>query len=286
MRNQQTDHLVLEESTYLAHFPEQHFTIAHNLVGHPLFEPDSLLALARSLPPQCVEYNAANVAVSQNPAHTPTTGLGIEDTIRNIEQSNSWVVLKYVEHNPVYRDLLYECVTEMLPYSERCQAGAHQLEAYIFISSPGSVTPYHFDDEHNFLLQIQGDKQIHTWPLQQPGGITHREIERYYAGAHRNIPLPEEIVKDETVFQLAPGEGLHIPVHSPHWVKNGQRASVSFSVTFRTAALTREARIHWLNARLRKIGLRPRQYGVSPVLDKPKYWVARAALATAERLRR
>lgn len=286
MNNSHNNHLVLDESTYLENFPRRHFTIAHNLVGHPLLELDSLLKLAHSLPPYCVEYNAANVQVSQNPTETPMTGLGIEETIRHIDESNSWVVLKYVEHHPEYRQLLLACVHEMLPYSEFCQSGAHQPEAYIFISSPGSITPYHFDDEHNFLLQIRGEKHVHTWPLDQPGGISHRELEAYYAGAHRNIPLPDNIVGDELMYRLTPGDGLHIPVHSGHWVKNGDDVSVSFSVTFRTTKLSREARVHWLNARLRRRGFDPRPYGQSRLIDSGKYWVARAAIAAANRLRR
>ena len=31
-------------------------------------------------------------------------------------------------------------------------------EAFIFISSPNTVTPYHMDPEYNFLLQIRGTK--------------------------------------------------------------------------------------------------------------------------------
>ena len=54
-------------------------------------------------------------------------------------------------------------------------------EGFIFISSPGSITPFHMDPEYNFLLQIRGEKQISIW-----GG----KDRRFYQRAHsRNIFL-------------------------------------------------------------------------------------------------
>src|SRR3546814_11084435 len=34
---------------------------------------------------------------------------------------------------------------------------------WIFITSPNTVTPFHFDKEHNFILQIHGRKRIYVW---------------------------------------------------------------------------------------------------------------------------
>ena len=42
----------------------------------------------------------------------------------------------------------------------RARAG---LEGFIFVSSPGSVTPYHIDPERNFLLQVRGNKTMHMF---------------------------------------------------------------------------------------------------------------------------
>ncbi len=35
-------------------------------------------------------------------------------------------------------------------------------------------------------------------------------------------------------FDLQPGSGLHFPVTYPHWVKNADEVSISFSIAFRT----------------------------------------------------
>ena len=277
--------LRIDDALFREHFPYRHFRIGHQLAGHRLFTLDRLLALARTQPPGTVEYYSGAAAVSQDPSTTPVTGRSLEETVRNIEVAGSWVVLKYVERDPDYRALLGECVDELRARSEAIEPGTHRLEAYIFISSPGSVTPYHFDEEHNFLLQIHGSKQVHTWTLEQ-AGIDQLAVERIYLGGHRNQPFPEEIQPLATTFTLAPGDGLHIPVHTPHWVKNGGEVSVSFSVTFRSRRIARDAAVHWLNGKLRRYGLSPRPPGESATRDRAKYLGARLTVKTSSLLRR
>jgi cupin superfamily protein len=278
-------HLQIDGKLLRECFPNRHFRIAHRLTDHPLFTIERLLRLAKSLPPHFVEYYSGKAAVSQDPSTTPVTGLSLEETIRNIDVTDSWVALKYVELDPDYRALLLECVEEVRQHSEAILPGTHQLEAYIFISSPGSVTPFHFDPEHNFLLQIRGSKLVHAWTSDR-AGINELDLEHYYLGGHRNIPLRDEIVSQEETFPLAAGQGLHIPVHSPHWVKNGDEVSISFSVTFRSALLARDASIRWLNGRLRRFGLSPRPPGRALMVDAAKVWMSRAARTAIRRLRR
>ena len=276
--------LRIDDALFRERFPLRHFRIAHTLADHPLFTLERLLRLAQALPERAVEYYSGAAAVSQDPSTTPVTGLSLEQTVRDIAVAGSWVALKYVERDPEYRALLTECVDELRAHSERIRPGTHRLEAYIFISSPGSVTPYHFDEEHNFLLQIRGAKQVHTWTLER-AGITQLDVERIYGGGHRNQPFPDAIGPLAQTFALAPGDGLHIPVHTPHWVKNGDQVSVSFSVTFRSRRIARDAAVHWLNGRLRRFGLSPRPPGEAAARDIAKYWTARVAARAERRLR-
>ncbi|MCB1667052.1 MAG: cupin domain-containing protein [Porticoccaceae bacterium] len=276
--------LVVEQNAFLDNFPDRHFCIRHHLAGHPLFQPERLLKLAQNLPRHCIEFNAAYAEVSQNPHLTPSTGLGLEETIRNIATSDSWVVLKYVEQDEAYRNLLFQCVRELTPLSETRTPGTHQLEAYIFLSSPGSVTPFHFDDEHNFLLQISGWKNFHAWRIDGAGAATQLDIEAYYQGAHRNLPIRPQAPQADQVFTLKPGDGLHVPVHSPHWVKNGDEVSISFSITFRSKSLAREVVIHRFNGALRRMGLTPKPLGHSPFTDHLKFYLAKTGLSIKSRL--
>lgn len=274
-----TRHLILDRDTIgaiSARFPDHPFRLGHQLAGHPLFEPDRLIALADRLPADCIEYNSGNLAISQDPNKTPDNGLTATETIRRIDEVESWVVMKYIELDDKYRDLLLECVEELAPYSEQNTREIHQIEGYIFVSSPGAVTPFHFDDEHNFLLQIRGTKDVHTWDGADPAVVDHLDFERYYNGAHRNIVYRTEFGEKCRTYRLEPGQGLHIPVHGPHWVKNGSGSSISFSVTFRSEQLRREAAVHWLNGKLRARGLSPQPFGASPLKDRLKFQAVRA----------
>ena len=269
-------HLIIDDEAaacFSSHFPTRHFRIQHDLVDHPLLSLDRMLELALALPPQCVEFNQADLEVGQDPNLTPYTGLNLERTIREIADCNSWVALKYLELDSEYRELLVECIQQLAPLSEARTPGIRQLEAYAFISSPGAVTPFHFDDEHNFLLQIQGSKTVTTWEAEV---MSHLDLERSYRGTHRNLRYPKELDSSARRFELKPGDGLHIPVHSPHWVKNGPEVSISFSVTFRSAPLAKEAAVHWVNDKLRRRGLPVRPYGRSALADSSKFLLARA----------
>lgn len=278
--------LKLDASEFSACFPDRQFRIGHNLADHPLFEIERLLLLASSLPERLVEYNAGNLSVHQDPELTPRNGLSIKDTVRRIDECNSWMVLKCVEHDPEYRALLNACIDEVRPCGDVCSGGLHQCEAYVFLSSPNAVTPYHNDDEHNFLLQIRGEKTVHTWDPRDPDVLSHIDLERSYTGGHRNLVFREELNEFDSAFDLRPGDGLHIPVNSPHWVQNGPTISISFSVTFRTAKLHREETIHWFNGHLRKRGFSPSPYARSAIGDALKYPVARVTRSAIRALRR
>jgi hypothetical protein len=65
--------------------------------------------------------------------------------------------------------------------------------------------------------------------------------------------------------------GLHVPVTAPHWVKNGDAVSISFSITFRTPASERRNSVYATNAWLRGRGLRPRPFGESRWRDELKF---------------
>src|SRR4051812_8518179 len=85
-------------------FDRRPFLIRHHLTDHPLFALPRLLELARSLPEANVEYNAGQLPVNCDPKLTPRNGLSIEETVRRISECKSWMVLKYVETDPEYRE--------------------------------------------------------------------------------------------------------------------------------------------------------------------------------------
>ena len=250
-----------------AKFGRAPFIIQHRLAPHRLFALPRLVELARSLPAGKVEWNSGNVPVSLDPGETPRNGLSPEETIRRIEQCSSWLVLKNVERDPEYAELLDRCLGEVDRAAPDLTAGMHGFESFIFVSSPNAVTPYHMDPEENFLLQIRGRKIMRVF---ERSVLTAVELERFHTGAHRNLVYRDAYATRARAFTLMPGIGLHVPVTTPHWVQNGPEVSVSFSITFRTRATARAAHAHQMNAILRKIGIEPSPVGESALRDRVK----------------
>ncbi len=266
----------LDARVFDNYFNRLPFMIRHTLARHELFSLPRLVELAQTLPEDRVEYNSGTIPVSQDPARTPRNGLSVTETIRRIEECQSWLVLKNVERNPAYRALLHNCLDEIQPFTEKLAPQMYGREAYIFVSSPGSVTPFHIDNEYNFLLQIRGEKEVNQFDRADRSVISEVELEKFYTGGHRNLAYQEEYAAKAKVFTLKPGDGLHFPIAAPHWVKNGNAVSISFSITFRNPHSDHRELVYRVNSRLRQYGINPAPVGVSPWRDHLKSNALRA----------
>lgn len=243
-------------------FNRRPFVITHRLSDHALFTLPRLVELARSLPEDRVEYNSGKLPVSVDRGMTPRNGLSVEETIRRIEHCQSWMALKNVEQDGEYGALLARALAQVAEHSEPIYPGMCHAEAFIFVSSPGSITPYHIDPEYNFLLQIRGSKFVHMLDGSRPDVLSEEELEEFYvAGATRNLTYREDLRQQEWVTRLDPGQALHFPLTFPHWVENGPEVSISFSITFRADASNRREVLYRINHRLRRLGLKPRPVG-------------------------
>lgn len=263
--------LHIDRSVFNNKFDRRAFSLRHRLTDHPLFAIERLVELAQTLPSDQIEYNAGDLPVNQDPDLTPQNGLSAEETVQRIEHCDSWLVLKRVESDPDYRVLLDQCLDEIRDLSELIQPNMHQREGFIFVSSPGAVTPYHMDPELNFLLQIRGSKVMRVWDPADRVVISELDLEDYFSSdSHRNLEYRDEYARRCDRFELTPGLALHVPMAVPHWVKNGDGVSVSFSITFRTAASRDRERLYQLNARLRSLGLSPHPVGASASRDAAK----------------
>lgn len=269
--------LTVEEAMFQDHYPDRAFRVRHRLMGHELLTIEALLALARRLPERLIEYNSGELPIGQDPNLTPLNGLTAEETIARIRDNRSWLVLKLIEHDPLYRDLLDRCLADVTPLAERRTPGTGQREGYVFISSPGAVTPFHIDNEHNFLLQIQGGKTIHIWPADDREAVSEEQLEAYHDGAHRNLAYDERIAPRGVPYRLEPGDGVFVPITAPHWVRNGDEVSISLSVTFRSGHSERQSAVYRCNRRLRALGLRPRPFQGHGWTDQIKWQTMRIA---------
>ena len=245
------------QSAFAELYPEDAGTFAHCLVGHPLFELEALAQLAGRMRPCDVEQNLAKLPISVDPTALRENGLSVVDTIRSIEHNDSWMVLKFVEQDQIYRQLLNAILDELTPVVGPRTGPMLKREAFIFVSSPDAITPFHFDPEHNILLQLRGQKVMTVFPAGDPEIAGPEEHERFHMGGHRNLPYDEAFGPKGRDHQLRAGEAIYVPVKAPHWVRNGPAPSVSFSITWRSEWSYREANAHGMNNLLRRAGIHP-----------------------------
>lgn len=258
--------LELDTDTLTRKFARGPFAVRHNLGDHPLFSLERIAELADSLEDGQVESNPGEVpevlpgGIGEDPDLPPG------EIVRGIDSNGYWIVLKRIESDPEYRALLDRSLDEVIPHVAHREGGASRKEAFIFLSAPNSTTPSHIDPEHNLLLQIRGSKDIVVGGFADPRA-REVEIERYYGGGHRNLPA---VPANAKAFHMEPGDGVYVPVHAPHMVKNGPTVSVSFSITFYTEASERLGDIYAVNARMRRLRLSPAPPGRHPRADRLK----------------
>ena len=238
-------------------YPLQAGLLHHHLPDHPLLSLEALAQLGEGLPASEVEYNPGNVPIGILPEDLPSNGLSIGETIRTIDTNGSWAVLKNIENVEAYRALLMDLLGELKPVVEPRTGAMLTPQGFIFISSPGSITPFHFDPEHNILLQLKGQKVMNVWPSGDERFAHRREHERYHTGGHRNLPWQDAYHGDAQQVRLGPGDAVLMPVMAPHFVANGDAPSVSLSITWRSEWSYRESEAHAANAALRRAGFDP-----------------------------
>ncbi|MEL7199164.1 MAG: cupin-like domain-containing protein [Pseudomonadota bacterium] len=255
--------------TFSAKYPETPHLLTHSLGRNELLELDALATLAEELPKDSIEYNRGDLPIGVD-GKPGATGLSIDETIRQIHASNSWAVLKNVEQAPAYKKLLADLLEELRSSIEAKTGQMLTPQAYIFISSPNAVTPYHFDPEHNILLQIEGTKVMTQFPAGD-GRFARDEVhESYHTGGPRELEWDETFLGEGRSFPLSPGDGVFVPVMAPHFVKNGPKSSISLSITWRSEWSYAESEARALNHHLRRMGLSPNPPGRWPKSNVPK----------------
>lgn len=263
-------------ANFASSYPEGAHMLEHDLVKHPLLELDALALLAENLPAASIEYNRGDVPIGVD-GKPGGTGLSIGETIRKIAASNSWAALKNIEQSPPYAALLHELIGELREVIEPRTGEVLTPQGFVFISSPGAVTPYHFDPEHNVLLQLRGSKAMTVFPAGDARFAPDRVHEAYHTGGARELRWDDSLLEHGRKFELQPGDALYVPVMAPHFVCNGDAASISLSITWRSGWSYAEADARAFNHLLRRWGMNPRPPGRWPASNRAKSLAARIA---------
>ncbi|WP_336986006.1 JmjC domain-containing protein [Altererythrobacter aquiaggeris] len=268
---------------FAARYPETPHTLRHDLSRHDLLTLDAIARLGETLPAHCAEYNRGDcpIGVGEKPA---ATGLSIGDTIRGADGTNSWAVLKNIEQDPAYSALLTSLLGEIRPEIEAKTGPMLLTQGFIFVSSPNAVTPYHFDPEHNILLQLAGHKVMTQFTAGNTQFAADTAHETYHTGGARELAWSDDFIAGGREFPLGPGDALYVPVMAPHFVRNGPATSISLSITWRSKWSYAEADSRAFNHALRKFGLAPRPPGRWPASNRVKSIAARTLRRAGYRL--
>ena len=256
-------------------YPETPIVIRHRLASHALLELPALARLASALPPRSIEYNFGDLPIGVD-GKPDANGLTIEETIRRIADAQSWAVLKNIGQAPEYEALLHELLGELRPAIEARTGALLRPQGFVFISSPRSVTPYHFDPEHNLLLQLTGTKEMMQFPAGDARCAADEIHEGYHSGGPRELAWDESLHAFGTGYALGPGQALHVPVMAPHYVRNGPEPSISLSITWRSEWSFAEADARGMNRLIRRAGWPPRAPGRWPATNAGKATAFRA----------
>jgi hypothetical protein len=253
----------------------------HALAGHPLLRLESLAQLAIRQPHE-VRFQSGRVPIGTNMQTAPqqyATGLSLRETVEHLDTSGSFVQINRVESDSQYAPL----VDEVLDAASRELSPADGAMAArfcsVFLSSPGSITPFHLDHEQNFLCQIRGSKVLRVWDPRDRSVVPEETLESFHAEySWRDVRYCDEFLPRAQEYRLRSGDGVYMPMGAPHAVENGAEVSITVSFLFNTVAAQREARAHIWNHRLRRMGIAPAPVGRSPARDRLKAGVCAAVV--------
>jgi hypothetical protein len=255
-----------------ASFDRKPFGYDHNLNGLDLFEFDTLCGLAR-------KYEKDYFVASG--ARTPATDFySVKygeftpyEALQQLDAGHQRVLLKRPEqYDPRYRELMHHLFEQAIAL--RGGLGRNErlvrLDSSILISSAATITPFHFDPEISFFFQVEGDKIYHLFA---PSVLSEAELERFYWMGIVNIGQVDLAGRDpgeEYVFYLHPGQGMHQPQNSPHWVETTASRSISYVFSFETNHSRALGRTRAFNHYMRKLGVAPAPPRAQPAFDEAK----------------
>ncbi len=243
--------------------------------GTPLLTRKRLVGLANSLPADLVEFNPGNLPITVSPDNVPTADMSATEVIEKIGSANSWMVLRNIERDPAYANVMEKVLDTVSDVVSRQTGPMLRSEAFVFISSPGAVTPFHMDEEHNILIQIEGRKEFNIYSQHDRDLASQEDLEAFHSGAHRNLDASDEKLARGKAITMEPGDAIYVPPLAPHWVRVlGDEPSLSLSITWRSNASQRSCYLHQINHELRAQGGNPAFPGRNPVADQLKIWRA------------
>jgi hypothetical protein len=272
---------------FTRNFNRDSFQFQHELKDHPLFELPNLIELAKRPSESGAYWSNGAVGVADSWNVNRARRLTLVDTIANIGDDNSLVILKNIAQDPVYGSLLQDLFEKIGEFAgPEIRQDIVRPHASILISSPNRLTSYHMDADCNFLMQAVGNKTLWVYDHNDRTLVSHEARENFYGGNLNSISYPENPQSSAVAYELHAGEGVHMPLFAPHWGRVHDNISIAVAIMFDLRSFIDQGRIYRINRVLRKLGAAPTPPGVSPWRDRVKLAAANSYYVTREFLRR
>ena len=265
-----------DAALFLEAFNRRSFAFPHRLANHPLFTIPRLADAAQAI---LDKGDTGRFVVFDAKSFEADTGFGatsardqLSESVRRLPEGRTWLKISSAdEADPDYAEVLRQIICDIADLTGRDLLSEITWSSLtIFMASPGIVTPYHIDHESNFLLQVQGEKDVYLFDQDDRDVLSDIEIEKFYAGDVEAARYKPNLQERGAVFHLTPGAAVHHPPLAPHLVRNGDSVSVSVSIGFCTRTLDRRAKVYQFNSLMRRAGLRPARPGQSSLRDRMK----------------
>ena len=272
--------LQFDETEFTANYNQQAFLFQHRLNEHPLFELKSLFELCRRMEEKNIKFRFGEIPVDaefDSSLMAYRKNLTLDDAINNLVENRAYIAIYNPEIDEIYKPVIEQIMGEIGVSTQAIDPHVNWYSTYIFISSMGSITPYHMDREMNFLLHVRGEKKAQLWGRLDDSVMTSAERDSLlsYAGEHR--PAYRESFESRALnFDLSPGQGIHHPFIAPHLYSTNSDVSISLAVTYRTDLSDIWTDAHACNYLLRKLAMTPGAVGYDLSRDQQKANIMRS----------
>jgi hypothetical protein len=252
--------------------------VQHNLSTNSLFQLSALAELSQRVASrERPHHSQGDIHIDEGTAESMSSSnlrdqakTRAPELVEKIEQGQTWIILKHIEREPGYKEIFESCISDIMRLTgKQLLEQVKWFEAILFITSPNRVTDYHIDRECSWLLQIQGNKDMHFFNRADKDVLPDEELEQYWMGNNLASAYKPQYESRAMVFHLRPGVGVHSPVNTPHWLQNGDNVSISLNINFQFHEGAWE-NLFRANHYLRRAGLTPSSPGKNPLADNAK----------------
>ncbi len=256
---------------------EHPVALRHAFADDPQFAPDVLAPLVAALPASWIRADHAQYSPHEPRGVEPLPAdADLEAAVRALPTSPASIRAYNLEHTSEFRDLHAALDAPVRALVGNAEGGVVAVNLGAFVASPDAVTPAHPDRHHNLLLAVSGRKEV--WVEDDPDQRAHHlRVVDYLRSPQNGAP----VLPPARCFILGPGDGVYIPPYAFHWTTVLDGPALGLSVGFSTPSTVRSSRVHDLDVRLRRRGLRPRPSGPGSTKEKVKARLATASVQAA-----